>query len=159
MGEGINEIMGAALYDQTGDLGLIVTALSLINEIPVRFVEHQPRGSLRAGGRMRPYMRSSIVSIEVPATRRRIKDIEKTIKQKVEAAKRARHEVRGHWMTADKPPRVEQTRETKRWETYFDREGRIRWRTWVDNHMRGSAEVGYVQQVYEVTENPRRSNY
>lgn len=157
IGQGVSELLGSALYDQTGDLGFIVAALALINEIPVRFLEHQPRGSVRAGGRLRPYMRSSIVSIEVPANRRRIKDIEKTIKVKVEAAKRARHEVRGHWLTADKPPRVEQSREDKRWETYFDRDGKLRWRTWIDNHMRGSAEVGYVQQVYEIVENRKKT--
>ncbi|UTU09612.1 hypothetical protein CcrBL47_gp326 [Caulobacter phage BL47] len=154
--EGVKELLGAALYDQTGDLGLIVSALALINEIPIRRIEYQPRGSVRAGGRIRPYMRSTIVSIEVPANRRRVKDIEKTIKLRVEAAKRARHEVRGHWLTSDKPPRAEETREEKRWETYFDRHGKLRWRTWIANHMRGSAEIGFVQHVYEVTENPRK---
>lgn len=156
---GATQVYHTAMRDQAGDLGFICAALALINEVPVDFVETRPRGSLRAGGRLRPFMRSSIVSLKVPATKRRIKEIDKTIRTAVEAAKRARHRVRGHYMTADKPPRAETLREEKRWETFFDENhgGRLRWRTWISDCWRGSAEVGYVEQFYEVVSARRKS--
>ncbi len=153
------QVLHTAMSDQAGDLGFLCATLALVNEVPVDFVETRPSGSLRAGGRLRPYMRTSIVSLKVPATKRRIKDFDKTIKTAVEAAKRARHKVRGHFLTADKPPRAEVLREEKRWETFFDpnHNGRLRWRTWISDCWRGTAEVGYVEQFYEVVAARRKT--
>ncbi len=147
--ERAQRIMEAGAQDQAGDLGFIVVALSLLNEVPVRYVPFKPSGMIRANGSLRPYMTSSIVSIEVPATRRRIKDIEKMLRHKGLGAKKARHEVRGHWRHADKLPLTEESH--GRWERFTDREGRLRWRTWIAHHERGDASIGFVRQTYHAT--------
>jgi hypothetical protein len=142
-------MLQAGAADQMGELGFICAALALLNEVPVKFVPFRPSGSLRAGGRLRPYMSSSIVSIEVPATRRRLKEIEKHLKGRGDAAKKARHEVRGHWRHVDKLPLCDDNHH--RWERFEDRDGRLRWRMWIDHHERGDASIGWVRQSYHAT--------
>lgn len=137
-----------ASQEQIGELRYLITALALLNEVPVRFVPFKPSGHIRAGGRLKPYMASSIVTLEVPATRRRIRDLREHLKHSgKEAMSKRRHEVRGHWRHADKLPMMH----PERWERFEDREGRLRWRTWIPNHARGDASLGWVRQSYEVT--------
>lgn len=138
--------MQDSAWDQMGDLAMLISALALINEVPVRFVPFRPSGHLRAGGALRPFMVSSVVSIAVPQTRRRIKEFERTILRAADALKRKRHEVRGHWRHCDRLPGTH----PERWERFEDRDGRLRWRTWIANHARGDAGEGFVQQTYEV---------
>ncbi len=144
------DMLFAGMVDQKGELGFVVAALALMNELPVRYVPYRPSGNLRTGGRLRPYMSSSIVSLEVPATRRRIKDIQKHLKHAGEAAKRARHEVRGHWRHAKTLPRYEDNHH--RWERHYDpiTEEPQGWRMWIPNHERGDANLGWVKQSYNV---------
>lgn len=145
--ERTRSVMFAGLADQMGEVGFVVSALALLNEVPVKYVPYKPKGSIRVKTGMRPYMTSSIVSIEVPATRRRIKEIEKHLKGAGEAARRARHEVRGHWRHTDKLPGTN----PDRWERFIDRDGRLRWRTWIDHHERGDASLGWVKQTYHAS--------
>jgi hypothetical protein len=148
--ERAKNILFAGMADQTGELGFICAALALINEVPCKYVPYKPSGVLRAGGRLRPYMSSSIVTIEVPATRRRIRDIQDHLKAKGrEAIRHARHEVRGHWRHVDQLPR--ETENHHRWERFEDRDGRMRWRMWIPKHERGDAKLGWVKQTYHVT--------
>lgn len=141
-------ILMASANDQYGDIAYIVAALALINEVPVKYVPYRPSGSMRAGGTLRPYMQSSVVTIEVPASRRRLKDIRDDLKHKGEQAIRARHEVRGHWRHVQKLPLV--AADNHRWERWTDRDGRPCWRTWIEHHERGSGQIGFVRQTYEV---------
>lgn len=138
------DLLVKSMADQRGELAFIVAALAILNEVPVRFVPYRPQGMIRSAGRYRPYMTSSIVTIEVPATRRRIREIDKHLQHRGEAAQRARHEVRGHWRHSQHLPSLH----PERWERSLDREGRPCWRTWIDHHERGSAELGWVNQTY-----------
>lgn len=141
-------LLMAGHNDQHGDIAFIASALALLNEVPVKYVPFRPSGSLRAGGRLRPYMSSSIVTIEVPASRRRLKDVRDRLKEAArEHATRARHEVRGHWRHAYKLPRA--ASDNHRWEAWVDRTGRPCWRTWIEHHERGSGKIGFVRQTYE----------
>lgn len=140
------DFMRRASFDHISELRYLVAALGLLNEIPVSYVPYRPSGNARVGGRLRPFMSSSVVSITVPATRRRLKDIDKLLQARGEAAKKARHEVRGHFRHVRKLP----AKNPERWERAVDREGRPVWRTWIDHHLRGSAELGWVDQKYAV---------
>lgn len=143
---GVVRMVKKAAVDHYGELRYLVAALALMNEVPVEFVPFRPSGHVRLGGRLRPFMSSSVVSITVPASRRRLKDIDKLLQQRGEAAKKARHEVRGHFRHAKTLPATN----PERWERAEDRDGRPVWRTWIGHHMRGSAELGWVEQRYAV---------
>lgn len=139
-------MLGLGTSDQYGELSFVVAALALINTVPVRYVPYRPSGHLRAGGRLRPFMSSSIISIEVPASRRRRRDVEKMMRGGGTGQKRPLHEVRGYYLHAKKLPRSE--KHLERWEQDPDRPGG--WRIWIPNHERGSGRVGFVQHTYEV---------
>lgn len=141
------QVIVKSMSDQAGELAFIVSALALLNEIPCRYVPFRPQGTLRAGGRLKPFMSTSIVSIEVPATRRRLKEVDKALRSAGDRASRARHEVRGHFRHVYKLPRSN----PERWERAVDRQGRPCWRTWVKAHERGDASLGWVRQTYEAT--------
>jgi len=144
-------MMTAGLNDQLGDLGFIVAALATINELPCKYVPYRPTGHAMIGGRMRPYMTSSVISIEVPATRHRIKEIDKHLRGLGEHAKKARHEVRGHWRHVKGLPRDDANHH--RWERYYDPETNAPkgWRMWIPHHERGDASLGWVKQTYHVS--------
>lgn len=144
--DGVARMVRKAAVDHISELRYLVAALALMNEVPVEFVPFRPSGHVRLGGRMRPFMSSSVVSITVPASRRRLKDIDKLLQQRGEAAKKARHEVRGHFRHAKKLP----TKNPERWARAEDSDGRPVWRTWISHHLRGSAELGWVEQRYAV---------
>jgi hypothetical protein len=59
--------------------------------------------------------------------------------------------VRGHWRHVQKLPRA--AGENHRWERWTDRSGRPCWRTWIEHHERGSGQIGFVQQTYQVVRN------
>ena len=137
-------LLEAGMEDQQGEIAFVIAALALLNEVPVKYVPYKPSGVLRAGGRLKPFMSSSIVTIEVPATRRRLRDIQDHLKVKGrEAIRHARHEVRGYWMHAKALPKCEQN--LHRWEKCEDRPG---WRIWIPHHERGDASLGWVRQTY-----------
>jgi hypothetical protein len=133
------------LVDQFGELALICTALALMNEVPCTYVPYRPAGTMRVGGRLRPYMSNSIVRIEVPATRRRVRDIERDLKRiGREKIRRKRHEVRGHFRHVIKLPRAQ----PERWERVaHPLTGRMVWRTWIEHFERGDGELGFVQHT------------
>lgn len=143
---GIISFMQGAAGDHISELRYLVAALALLNEVPVEFVPFRPKGMALVKSRMRPFMSSSVVSITVPASRRRLKEIDDLMSARSEAAKKARHEVRGHFRHVKKLP----SKHPERWEQATDRDGLPVWRTWIDHHLRGSAELGWVEQKYAV---------
>lgn len=145
------------MLEHISELRYLVAALSLLNEMPVEYVKYtpyRPEGSVRMGGRMRPFMSSSVVSLTVPNTRRRLKEFDRLLQKRgrEEMRKKARHEVRGHFRHVKKLPKAH----PERWERWQDVDGRFGatgawwWRTYIEHHVRGSAELGWVDQKYAV---------
>lgn len=150
---GVISFMRNAARDQMSELRYLVAALALLNEVPVEYVPYRPSGNVRMGGRLRPFMSSSLVAITVPQSRRRLKDIDRHLQAKGrEAIKKARHEVRGHYRHVKKLPKAH----PERWERWQDVDGRLGtagmwwWRTYIEHHLRGSAALGWVEQRYAV---------
>lgn len=143
-------LLGLAMNDQMGELAYIVSTLALLNEVPVRYVPYRPSGHVLARGRMKPFLTSSVVTIEVPASRRRVREIDRHLQDQGEACKRARHEVRGHYRHVRELPKSN----PERWqdvEGRFGAAGAWWWRTRIKHHLRGDASLGWVQQTYRVT--------
>lgn len=142
-----DDLMLAGIYDQAGELGFLISALALINEVPVRFIPHRPDGRVILKGRTKPFLASNVVQIAVPATRRRVKEIDKHLRSLHDQAQKRRHEVRGHWRHCDKLP----TRDPGRWQRGINPfNGKACWKTYVAHHERGSAALGYVDHFYNV---------
>ncbi len=148
-------VMQHSIVEQASEIRFISVALALLCALPVKFTPYKPSGRAMMRGTTRPYLSSSIVTIEMPRSRRRIKEIEDRLLRAEEAQRRRAHEVIGHYRTADAPPRSEALRLDEgappRWESYIDRDGKARWRQWIAPHMRGDASLGFVQHdAYDV---------
>lgn len=143
--DNMDQVITNALTDQRFDLRFIVAALALLNHVPVRYVPYRPSGSMRCRAGIKPFMGTSVITVEIPATRRRMKLIEGHIKSRTEGWRNRRHEVKGHWRVSDKQV-------TDKWERFFDPiQERPRWRLWIEEHERGDASLGYVEQYHKVT--------
>ena len=154
--QGVVSFVRNSSIDQLSELRYLVAALALMNEVPVEFVPFKPSGNVRMGGRLRPFMSSSVVSITVPQSRRRLKDIDKLLQARgKEAQKKARHEVRGHYRHLTKLP----AKNPERYEPFVTAEGRKVWRTFIAHHMRGSLEKGWVDQRYAVVSKHPTDDY
>jgi len=139
--QAVKEAMIAGHREHSGDLRFLVTLLATLNCLPTIMTPVKPyKASFRDKQGIRPYLTSSVVTINIPAKRSRLKMAQKMLK--TEIAKRRRHEVRGHWRTADKA--------IDGWEPFMDERGRIRWRKWISAHMRGDGSLGFVNHDYEV---------
>ncbi len=137
------KILTEAVTENAGDMRFLTTALALINEVPVTYTDDTRQGSFLAGGRPRKFFSNSIITLNVPAMKRR-SVMQFLDRAAAKAAKRKRHRVRGHWRTADKPRGA-------LWEMYVDREtGQARYRRWIEHHLRGDASMGWVNQEYNV---------
>lgn len=137
------KIITESVNENAGDMRFLTTALALINEVPVTFTDETRQGSFLAGGRPHKFFSNSVITLNIPAMKRR------TVMQFLDraaakAAKRKRHRVRGHWRTADTPRGA-------LWEMYVDHEtGQTRYRRWIEHHLRGDASMGWVNQEYNV---------
>jgi hypothetical protein len=123
--------------------------LCLLNEVPIRRVIYQPAGHFRANGSMKPFLKNSVVSIQLEKGRQSaLKLFQLKLK---EAAWRCRaHMVKGYWRcdlvhTFDNPP-------GENWVWQYSRRNRREcWQIWIKPHQRGDATLGWVNQVYEVS--------
>lgn len=149
--EGMRRIagsMGHFCNEQRGDLRFVVAALALLNHVPVIYKPHRPKGRMLASNTTRPFLESRVVTIDVPQGRRRIKMIDKELRNSLALQRRKRHRVRGHW-------RISPTPHGPRWELYVDPFTlNKRWRIWIADHERGDASLGWVDHIYHVTGRP-----
>lgn len=138
------QVMSNSIIEQRFDLRFIVAALALINHVPVRYLPYRKAGHCRPKFEQRPYMSTSIITIEVPATRRRVRDIERHLKDIAGGWHNRRHEVRGHWRVAD-------VEVSDKWNPFYDpMTDKWRWRLWISRHERGDSTLGYVNQYHSV---------
>jgi hypothetical protein len=137
--------MVRSLKEQAGDLRFLIVALAVLGHVPVRYVPYTPKGSYRGDGRIKHYSTNSVVSIDIPGKRVRMKDIEKHLKMAFDTKVKYRwHMVRAHYRTSDR-------RINENWEwLYIERLHRYSWAIKIKSHSRGDPEVGMVTQVYEV---------
>lgn len=134
----------SAAHEMKGDLRFIVAALALLNHVPVTFRPFRPKGQLLTHSQMKPFMASSVVTVQVPNPRRALKFVDEQIKSAHHHSRHRRHEVRGHWRYSDKE-------HSEKWERAFDPERkRFRYRLWIAHHERGDAALGFVRQFYSV---------
>jgi len=141
-------IMRDSLIEQSLDLRFVIAALALLNHVPVRYVPYRRQGHARPRVEQRPFLSTSIITVEVPSSRRRIRDINDHLRGRAGGWHNRRHEVRGHWRTAD-----EQVSE--KWERFYDPMAeKYRWRLWIEGHERGDSSLGYVEQYHRVTASP-----
>ena len=141
----LTDLMNKAAEEQAGDLRFIVSALAMINYVPVKYMPFRPNGSILSKGRLKPYLETRIVHIDLPTTRRRIKIIEQRIKAAFKEEQRRRHhDVRAHYRFSD-------TRHNERWELRFDpRRLRMRWSIHIPEHTRGDIALGHIDHEYDV---------
>ena len=133
-----------------GDVRLIATILSLVNEVPIIETPTEQKGAFSgAGGAIKKYLTNRTVTINIPA-RKPINQIRKMFAKKVKTHK-ARHEVRGHWRTIihkeDHWRKVAQPDGTI--ERIFFAKGQLE-RVWVKHHERGDEAYGRVKHDYQV---------
>lgn len=139
-----SQIMSTSCIEQQFDLRFIVAALALLNHAPVKFMPYRPKGYLRPRFENRPFMTTNVVTLEIPASRRRVKDINAQLRSISGGWHNRRHQVRGHWRVADKQI-------SDKWERFYDpMTEKHRWRLWIDNHERGDASLGWVTSRYNV---------
>ena len=143
------EMVLESLTESRGDVRLLVALLSLINEVPIVKSESRPQGTVRMGGRLKPYLQNATVTISLP-TKRYKTAIRRMLKNAVVSAK-ARHEVRGHWRNI--LHKTDHKRKIKHpdgsIETIEIKAGEVE-KVWVNSHERGDARLGYIKHNYSV---------
>ena len=153
--DSLKELFITSVMEARGDVRLIVTLLSLINEVPIIETPSQRKGSFSgAGGAIRRYLMNKTVTINIPSNKplRRVRQL---LNNKVKSRK-ARHEVRGHWRTiVHKEDHIrKRTQPDGTIVEEFIRKGQLE-RVWVASHERGDAGVGYVRHDYKVEKRGR----
>ncbi|RPH72685.1 MAG: hypothetical protein EHM78_01940 [Myxococcaceae bacterium] len=109
------------IAELAGDLRYLWAFLSTINDLPVAFREVHPSKGYVAKGNYKKFISHTVVTLTVPTIRAM------TILDRVQAlARRKRHMVRGFW------------RET------------LKGKTWIAEHERGDAALGFVVHDYSV---------
>lgn len=123
-------VLGAA-NEQKGDARFLVTLLAVINHTPIEYKEVQARGSHQVRFRNVPFLDHSVIKIHA-GRKNVVYLIDKTLKKAYQAHARHRaHEVRGHHRVLHKGLPNERT-------------------TWVKEHTRGDASLGWVKQTWSV---------
>lgn len=139
----------SSTIESRGDVRLIATILSLINEVPIIETPTQTRGSFSGGGVIRRYLTNNTVTINIPS-RKPLGQIRKILAKKAKSHK-ARHEVRGHIRTIIH--KEDHIRKRKQPDgtivEEFIAKGQLE-RVWVNHHERGDAAYGYVRHDYRV---------
>lgn len=138
-----SQLLEVGLTESLGFMRLLVATLAVINYVPVKLEPYRMPGKMRLGGNIKPFMSTSIVRIQIPNRKRRIRDVERTILAAYKSH-RKRHRVRGHWRVSNKS-------HGDHWEMFIDYFSmKIKWRRWINNHERGDATLGWVNQTYVV---------
>lgn len=153
--ENMEKTLIQSCIESRGDVRLIASLLSLVNEVPIVETPAEQKGAFTgAGGVIKKYLTNKIVTINIPA-KRPIGQVRKILARKVKSHK-ARHEVRGHWRTI--VHKEDHWRKTTMpdgtIERVFIAKGQLE-RVWVKNHERGDAAYGYVKHDYQVEKSGR----
>lgn len=138
------DLVAESMFEQSLDLRFVVAALALLNHVPVKYVGYRRPGHARPRIEQRPFLSTSIITINVPVSRRRLREINEHLKSRAGGWHNRRHEVRGHWRIADREV-------SDKWERFYDPEAEtFRWRLWIKEHERGDSSLGSVQQYHHV---------
>lgn len=117
--------------ETSGDIRFLVTALAMINCVPIKYVDRQPTATT---GQKRPRQYMEQHTVEIVAGRTKVERlIDSSLKRASDEYTRKRaHEVRGFFRIIHRGTENEQ-------------------RIWVRPHMRGDASIGFTRRTYEVT--------
>lgn len=125
------ETMMVSCRELQGDLRFLCATLATLNEVPLTYVDVRQPGKMRSGGNIREYMVNRIVTIAIPKKRGRLNKVLGLLR--LAERRMRRHEVSGYWQTVYSGP------------------GRtVKERRWINEYMRGDAQLGYVRQEREV---------
>ena len=126
------ELWGDSHLQAATDLRFFVTLLAMINIVPTKKVYAQAvQPHYNYKGKQIPYLDHQIVSIEI-GKQKIIKVVDHAFRQAMKEAIRKRaHEVRGHYRVLHKGTEKEK-------------------RTWVKEHQRGDASLGFVRQTWNI---------
>jgi hypothetical protein len=131
------------------EANFLVNALAMINYTPVTYKEVPSPGHYEYKLRNLPYLAHSVITLNVAQDQ--VVDFVRNALKHAAARKRA-HDVRGHWRHY-KTPFVCAQYEIHTWEKQADRDTCTRcqtFRTWIPEHVRGDATLGWVKHDYEV---------
>lgn len=130
MRESVAEVVANHIADNVGELAFIATVLAMINVVPVKHVYapavHQ---HYQYRGKSLPFFDQSVVTIEA-GKEKIIKVVDHAFRSEEKTRKRA-HEVRGHWR-------------------FYHRGEPNEYKTWIKDHQRGDASLGFVKQTWKV---------
>lgn len=143
-----------SVYEGRGDIRFLVTALAMINYVPIRKV-HVPRSGMYRK-RLRNFQYLDYQTITIEAGRKRTERVVADALSFHEGLVRRRaHEVRGHWRHYLATPRCAAYHEHV-WEAMPSQRDECQrcgsMRRWIDRHTRGDATLGFVTHDYEVVE-------
>jgi hypothetical protein len=125
------ETMMICCRELQGDLRFLCATLATLNEVPLTYADVRPPGKMRAGGKIREYLVNRVVTIAIPKKRGRLNKVLGLLR--LAERRMRRHEVSGYWQTVYSGP------------------GRtVKERRWINEYMRGDAQLGYVRQEREV---------
>lgn len=132
-------ILSAHMREMIGELRFLVTAIALMNEVPIIVSDdvRPQKPTFLAGGRMQPYLTHRTVRINVPAIKKKGRTVSEILYEA--GSKKRRHMVRRHQRT------------------YLNPDGSIRKIKWIEEHERGDASLGWVTHDYAVGSKQRKA--
>jgi hypothetical protein len=126
----LGEMLSYDLEEIRGEVRFLITALALINEVPILVTDTAPpRRSFLTQGGMRPYLSHRTISLNVPAIKKAKKSPYEFLH---EATRRKRHKVRAH---------------TRR---FYAPSGALMYEKWIKEHLRGDERLGWVTHDYQI---------
>lgn len=138
-------------FEGRGDLRFIVTALAMINTVPIIYQHRQAKGYYRRRLRNIPYLDSTTLTIKCGTTKI-VNVVDNAFK--VAQSRHKRHEVRGFWRNVDfnTIPRRSCAHEPIERDGDYALCGKCQHLLkWIDHHERGDAALGFVKHDYTVT--------
>lgn len=102
----------------------VCTILALINDGPISIEKSTPSGKFWTKRGQRPYMATNTIRLKIPT---RVRYIAQYASKYLSAAKKRRHQVKGHWRNYEGGKKV-----------------------WIREHLRGDASLGFVNHTYSV---------
>lgn len=136
-------IVGGLLREHAGSLRRLMVLLSTINDLPVLGEAVKPSRGYFARGRYRTFLEHSIIHLRVPAR----KTIRSLAEHVITMSRRRAHQVRGHWRTYE---RGKDPCRHHDWDENLECRACGAWMTWIAEHQRGDASIGFVTHDYAV---------
>lgn len=138
------------IIESAGIMRHAIAFLATLNDIPIASREVRPSKGYIARGSHHKFLAHSVITLNVPERKQRL-----ALAQKLVAlARRRAHSVRGHWRLYQRGEGLCFASEHE-WGPQDDK-GHAScarcsaWRTWIDEHERGDASLGYVTHEYRV---------